>query len=249
MNPVVQKLLRDAESLSGTPVQVVHDADLPISARIQFARNGASHHVLVVKPGPAADYAVANQLGFLTRLFSLPAEDRCDFLITPQAQQHAATLVDELLLPQRTLVGAGRAAISQSILQWTLAGARSNPIGMRIDQAIFRDMPALRGSFKAGVREQNNLNLMGLRNLQQNFRVPAALAGPSAAYALFMDRLLGGTSYSIPFEAMGFLDEGRTLIRSFDNVPATPASDRDLVDAWAAQMGVSDWYRWAPYSA
>ena len=48
---------------------------------------------------------------------------------------------------------------------------------------------------------------------------------------------------------MGFLDEGRTLIRSFDNVPATPASDRDLVDAWAAQMGVSDWYRWAPYSA
>ena len=57
MNPVVQQLLREAESLSGTPVQVVHDVDLPISARIQFARNGASHHVLIVKPGPAADYA------------------------------------------------------------------------------------------------------------------------------------------------------------------------------------------------
>ena len=56
MNPVVQQLLRNAESLSGTPVQLVHDVDLQISARIQFARNGASHHIVVVKPGPAADY-------------------------------------------------------------------------------------------------------------------------------------------------------------------------------------------------
>lgn len=42
-----------------------------------------------------------------------------------------------------------------------------------------------------------------------------------------MDRLLGGTGYAMPFEAIGFLDEGRSLIRSFDNVPAMPASHQN----------------------
>ena len=98
MNDSVKELLRQAEAISGSPVQVIYDANLPISARLQFARRGASHHLLVVQPGLSADYFIANQVGILKRLFALPASDRFDFVIAPKAQQATAALVDELLI-------------------------------------------------------------------------------------------------------------------------------------------------------
>jgi hypothetical protein len=249
MKPALQQLLDDARQVSGSPVQVIYDGKLPISARLQFARHGASHHLLAVHPGPAADYFIANQLGFLTRLYALQAGERFDFIIKPEARQAAAALVDELLLPKISLDDAGRGEITHKIQQWLMANVRSTPVGMRIDQMIFRDAPSLRESLLAGIQEQNDLNLAGLRSLQHTFKVPARLAGPAAAYAIFVDRLLGGTGYSIPFEAMGLIDVGRALLRDFDSVPPDPSSDRQLIDAWARQLGLSDWYRWAPFSA
>lgn len=249
MNPATQQLLRAAEALSGTPIQVLFDVDLPILARVQIARHGASHHVLVVRPGPTSDYAVANQLEFLTRLFSLPKDDRYDFVSTPQATSYASALVDRMLRRHNSLDVAGLTSVTQTFMQWAMSSARSNPIGMRIDQAIFRDVPALRDSLLAGIRAQNDLNLVGMRSLQESFKIPAALAGPAAAYAIFVDRLLGGGDNVIPFEAMGFVEEGRVLLREFDSIPSDPTSDRQLIDTWAQRMGLSDWYRWKPFSA
>ncbi len=54
---------------------------------------------------------------------------------------------------------------------------------------------------------------------------------------------------AIPFEAMGFIDAGRALIRDFDSVPSDPSSDCQVIDAWAQRLGLADWYRWAPFSA
>ena len=248
MNDSVKELLRQAETISGSPVQVIYDANLPISARLQFARRGASHHLLVVQPGPSADYFIANQVGILKRLYVLPARERFDFVITPKAQQATAALVHELLIPEISRDDSDIAGFTHNVQQWLLANVRSTPVNMRVDQAIFRDLPSLRESLLAGIREQNNLNLSGLQNLRKSFRVPAKLAGPAAAYAIFADRLLGSTGYSIPFEAMGFIDAGRALIRDFDSVPSDPISDCQLIDAWAQRLGVADWYRWAPFS-
>ena len=89
MNDSVKDLLLQAETTSGSPIQVIYDANLPISARLEFARRGASHHLLVVRPGLSADYFIANQVGILKRLFALPVSERFDFVIAPKAQPTA----------------------------------------------------------------------------------------------------------------------------------------------------------------
>lgn len=123
MNPATRHLLLEAEALSQKPIHVVFDAELPILARVQIARDGASQHVLVVRPGPTADYAIANQLGFVTRHFSLPKVVQVDFAATPRALSHAATLVNRLLRPDNASDDAALLDIAQGFMQWALSVA------------------------------------------------------------------------------------------------------------------------------
>jgi hypothetical protein len=50
--------------------------------------------------------------------------------------------------------------------------------------------------------------------------IPVPLLGPVAAYALFADRLLGQTSYAIPYRAAGVLELGAELLAILDKLPA-----------------------------
>jgi hypothetical protein len=93
--------------------------------------------------------------------------------------------------------------------------------------------------------QQENLQLLSKRI--GGMSIPVPLLGPVAAYALFADRLLGQTSYAIPYRAAGVLDLGAELLAILDKLPVEPARDRDLVDAWAAAIGMTGWYAWIPY--
>jgi hypothetical protein len=77
--------------------------------------------------------------------------------------------------------------------------------------------------------------------------IPVQLLGPVAACALFADRLMGRSTYAIPYRAAGALDLGAELLAIVDRVPAGAAHDRELVDAWADAMGMNGWYAWIPY--
>jgi hypothetical protein len=93
--------------------------------------------------------------------------------------------------------------------------------------------------------QQENLQLLSQR--VGKLAIPVPLLGPVAAYALFADRLLGKTTYAIPFRAAGALDLGAELLSILDKLPADAAHDRELVDAWAAAIGMTGWYTWIPY--
>jgi hypothetical protein len=70
---------------------------------------------------------------------------------------------------------------------------------------------------------------------------------PAAAYALFADRLSATNRFAIPFEAVGAVTDGKTLLNLFDAIPDGSAHDRQLVDAWAERLGMTSWYEWVPY--
>ena len=124
---------------------------------------------------------------------------------------------------------------------------RSFAIGMRIDQWLADDHPELRALQAQGIEalQQENLRLLSQR--AGRLAIPVPLLGPLAACALFADRLLGTSTHAIPYRAAGALDAGAELLAIVDRLPPGPAHDRELVDAWAAAIGMTGWYTWVPY--
>ena len=103
---------------------------------------------------------------------------------------------------------------------------RSFAIGMRIDQWLADDHPELRALQAQGIEalQQENLRLLSQR--AGRLAIPVPLLAPLAA---------------------GALDAGAELLAIVDRLPPGPAHDRELVDAWAAAIGMTGWYTWVPY--
>lgn len=243
MLPETQSLVDQAGTRTGKLVQVLVDGDLQVSASIQLARHGVQMHFVRVRPSAAADYFIANQVIVMLRILELPVADQFDFVSTAKADA-------EMVRTLRTALAKGveaDATLIGNFTKWALMQIRSIPIGMRADQQVFRDMPALRNSMQAGLKEQNESNLAAIHRVRSLASLPDQYFWPAAAYALFTDRLTGTSLYAVPFEAMGFGQGGRELLRLYDDTPNDPMQDRTLIDAWAGHVGLAGWYRWTPY--
>lgn len=78
-------------------------------------------------------------------------------------------------------------------------------------------------------------------------RVFAANVAMSAAMALHSDRLLEQKLLSIPYMAGGHIEGGKALLAIADLIPSDPNHDKQLVDAWAALLGLAEWIEWVPF--
>jgi hypothetical protein len=59
--------------------------------------------------------------------------------------------------------------------------------------------------------------------------------------------MMGGGTFAIPYEAVGVLGQGQELMSLWDELPAEAQHDRQLVDSWAAKIGMANLYTWIPY--
>ena len=240
-------ILQRVETLSGRPIEFKPDSSLTLRATLQLARNGAPAHVLRYRPSnEPLDYWVAYQAGYLLRLLELPPNERFDFAATGAAAGH----VEELLATGQPLNDGDKASIpqfAQMTAHWAMLNLRSYAIGMRIDQWLASDYPELREVQAAGVDAMQQENLLLLSKRIGSLSIPVPLLAPVAAYALFADRLQGKAGYAIPYRAAGVLDLGAELLTLSDSMSSDAVHDRDLVDAWAAAIGMAGWYAWVPY--
>jgi hypothetical protein len=69
----------------------------------------------------------------------------------------------------------------------------------------------------------------------------------NAAYALFGGDLLGKPYLAVPYFSQGYGEKARRLIAlalgngDLANEPA----DRQIIDGWAQELGISFWYDWS----
>ncbi len=142
-----------------------------------------------------------------------------------------------------------RADLAQQLVDGLLTQLRSYPIGMRIDQWIHDEFPALDGLQRDAVARQQRDNLSVLQPEARKLApkpVRDANAAMNAAYAIFCDRVFGKAGYAIPYRSAGYEKRGRALLDIMESIPDDPASDRALVDAWGEELGLADWYQWTP---
>src|SRR5215208_5086214 len=92
--PDTQAILYRVEEVTGTPVEIIQDADQPHLARITRAKAGIPAHILRVNPTLGApDYLIAYECGFLLRLYDTPLEERRDFAATAEGRAEVERLV------------------------------------------------------------------------------------------------------------------------------------------------------------
>ncbi len=245
--PETRRILAEVEDVSGREIQFLEDATSPLIASLRIARDGAAFHVLRYLPSSQPlDYFVVYQAAFLLRLYAMAPGDRFDFVATGLASD----TVESLVALGRQLPESDRRAIPEfasSVSNWALMNLRSLPIGMRIDKWIHDSFPSIRAMQANGIgtMQQQNANILSYRH--GTLTVPVSLIAPNAAYALFCDRLLTDSAYAVPYKAAGAIEGGQRLLAIWDALPEEPANDKNLVDAWAGEVGIRDWYKWIPF--
>jgi len=247
LRAVTGGILKRVEEQTGKSIQFMRDEQLSMLATLQIARNGADFHVLRYRPSnEPLDYMIAFQAGFVLRLFENEPSQRFDFAPSPTAGGY----VEPLLAVGQALDPADKNALpefAKFVAQWALMNLRSLPIGMRIDCWIATEYPELNELQRASIALQQQQNVDLLSYKLGKLTIPTPLMGAIAAYAVFADRMTDCGTFAIPYEAAGLQGQGRELMRLWGELPADAENDCQLIDTWAAKVGMSNWYTWIPY--
>lgn len=243
LNPATQQLIRKVEELSGKPVHVKEELNLEVMATVRPARGIAPAHFLSYRPGTkAVDYLVAHQLGFLVRLYSCPQEERLEVVALPHEQQvgiEAMGLADF------------RPEVARGMISSITQQLRAYPVGIRVDEWIWHQLPELREQQEHSVRSQLAENLRTLApEIRQKFPKPLVDANSvmNAAYAEFWGGMLGDKRFAIPFKALGYGTKADKLLAVLREVSDEPTADRTVIERWAELIGLKGSFHFSPLS-
>lgn len=242
-----QRALHDLEERSGNPVVLQEDIRLSNLARIQIATVARPVHVLSYSPKAAAElpYLVCFECELAKRAVLAARDERFNVASTDATYRQVEKLVrDRKGVPENMV-----ATYSQMIADGLGTQLRSMPIGVRVDQALYRDHLELRDMQRAAAERSMNDNV---GCLHPSIRAQApdlfiqATAGMNAAFALAWCRLWSEDAHSVPYRLAGFLEHGEELLGALDAIPDSPSHDRELVSKWASLLRIDHLYQVGP---
>lgn len=247
LHPETQGIIRLVEARSGCPLELLPDNSLAVQATLQMARDGGLAHVLRYRPNVhALDYWIAYQCGFALRFFDLPPDQRYDLVSSGEGiDQIKSLLTSSNVLDSEDHEKLG--VFSNQVHHWAMLNLRSYPVGMRIDQWIHDQYPELRAMQREGLHQMQQENLQLMSMAIGKLTIPLPLLAPVSAYALFTDELLGDTTFAVPWRSAGIISSGKELLDIWRRLPASHEHDRELINAWATCLGVSQWIEWRQY--
>ena len=129
------------------------------------------------------------------------------------------------------------------------AQIRTIPVSIRVEALLAANYPCL-CSFQRKINERHLQESMAA--LGANIRAIAppkildANVGMSAAFAKFLAREWNEPHLAAAFVSAGYGKIADDLLDLIDTIDASPDGDRQLVDAWAKTVGISDWYVTVP---
>ena len=247
--PSANQALAELEEATGKPVQIVEDSQLNVLATIRRAGAGEASHVLRIKGGEnqAADYLIVFECRMALRDGPGP---RAVLRDNPAVRERVIRECQELhrQLPPDRAQELGRFIYRGLILQ-----LRSMGPGMLVDRWIREHGPDLRDAQAQAMEAEITSNLAVLKpSTRGNY--PAAIYDASvamnAAYAIHGGDLLGKPYLAVPYRSQGYGEIGSRLIALAlgSGGASEEPTDRQIIDAWAQEIGVDGWYEWSELS-
>jgi Flp pilus assembly protein TadD len=236
-------------------------ADFPenYAAQTQMAwKKGRDHHLVRLRrgyPEPAWHHILAHEATHI----SLEAEARALgrnrwFTLNDETRRKALRQMEPDL---RRIARQGHsperlAALARQLLEGACGLLFNAPIDMLIESRLARALPALREaqllSLDTLAREAAALSTHREVRQVAPERILSVNDALNAAGALFLRDLSGGAlDYAEAYRPLGCLAKAERLYAAFRDAEAAgiaPGAEYDLVDEFAAQLGVRAWYAW-----
>jgi len=125
------------------------------------------------------------------------------------------------------------------------------PLDCFINRRVYAAYPWLRDALFTGLDAEQATSRQMIAHSDLQAMTPTRIYQSSlalnAAYALFVDALFGGvTAYAAAYQPTGMLATGQRLYDLYRQAGEAPGAELALVDAWAEELRLREWYSWRP---
>jgi hypothetical protein len=219
---------------------------LNVLATIRRAGPQDSSHVLRIKGGSSrvADYLIVFQCHMALREGQ---GVRAVLRDKPAVRDQVISECEEL---HSHLPVAKARELGSFIYDGLILQLRSMGPGLLVDRWIRQHCPDLREAQARAVESEITNNLEALKpGTKANYpgTIYEASISMNAAYALFGGDLLGKPYLAVPYLSQGYGEKARRLIALAlgDGDPTQDRPERQIINSWAVELGISDWYDWS----
>ena len=249
----MQQIINQVEQVTGKPVYLKLDSKLPTSAAAKIAQSDSLAHLLTYKSETlTTEYAIASQLSAILRVYATPLESRAELAVTAEGRKAVREMLvgpHGTLKPYNLPESVVETATNQ-MFDGLMTQLRSLPIEMRVAVSLREAYSSLWNRQELFLGSEQAQAVQCLAPQIRAMTPPtvfAANASMNATYALFCDRLLGRSLYAVAYRSTGLSERGQALLDMFDETSSAPPHDRSLIDLWAHDLGLADWYLWKPW--
>lgn len=246
--PSANQALANLEQATGKPVLIQEDQDLKVLATIHRAGAEESCHVLRIKGSSdhISDYLITFECHMALRDGPEPKA------VVREKREARERVISEVEKLHRQLPLAKARDLGKFLYNGLIVQLRSTGPGLVVDRWIREHCPDLLEAQARSIETQITENLGVLQaGTSTNFpaRVYNASVAMNAAYAVFGGDLLGKPHLGVPYVSQGHGELARRLIATALGDGETTPADRQIIDAWSAELGISSWYDWIERTA
>ena len=245
-------------SRTGIPIELQRDDSLTTPAKVELAwRYGRGSHNIKHKDLPRAThvYLLAHEFEHILLEEQSRAAGRSRaFASNTARKQQIERSLDKDLRRLRNRRGFPAHAIEDYVafvIDGQINQLYNMPLDLVIDSRIHDAYPFLHDSqiaFIAGEQEQNQRLLTDrqMREMAPARIYQANLALNAVQALLLVEFSEGATAYAAPYRPAGVLPTAQRLFAFWRQTMADfqPGDERDLVDAFARELKMEDWYTW-----
>lgn len=245
---------------SGYGIRVEQDPQLLSSAKVELAWvHGRQDHVIKYAAAESATepYLLAHEFEHIILASEARVAGRNKHYAAGASERRTAERAiakDVQRIQRRRRI---ETRLYQQFVDQIITGLTSQlynaPLDFVIDYRIHTKYPYLHDSqyVWASDEQQKNLQVVTDKNLREMTpsKILQANVAMNAAGAVFFDELFDGvTSFAERYRTSGQLAAGQRLYNLWQKMlpTFTPGDEFDLVDAFAKELKLTDWYTWRP---
>ena len=249
----VRQILAAVEKSSGKTITYIEKPDLSAPVSFNLAGKDDPQLMLFYRSHDDEDvnYDVANQAGHLLRLFAAPPEER--FVSLANRRTMARFIMETESELERLSSLLGRDTVRKMISLWyqgVVFQLTRMPPDIMVNKRLYDDWPELRPLLLQAIAAQLR---QAIPSLSPNVRraTPARIYRAANIMNFVFFKCLEDhfrSDFLGPYHGTIFILDGAPLAR----ITAVwgrndHAGDRIMIDRWAAELELNNWYEWQPY--